>query len=253
MLAAENNVKRHVTGPQVQRAVGGAGDDRIGAGVGCGRGCGGQRDAHGVLPSDEIVLQDARFGGRSDPAQLNRAEEAGAQVLRQVVVGVNATTARRTDASTSAGSAPQSVPGSGTPSIPESAKSSRSSRSTPSSSAAARSSRSRTWASGLSSPSDRSPASPRVAQTTSYAILGLLTVTRWTTYELAKQVQRSLNWFWPRAERKIYDEPKTLAARGLAAASKEFTGQRPRTVYDITSQGREALRGWLDEPSAPYT
>lgn len=94
---------------------------------------------------------------------------------------------------------------------------------------------------------------PARRTTTSYAVLGLLCVTRWTTYELAKQVQRSLNWFWPRAERKIYDEPKTLAAEGLATASKEFTGQRPRTVYDITPSGRAALREWLDEPSAPYS
>src|SRR5688572_5469801 len=55
---------------------------------------------------------------------------------------------------------------------------------------------------------------PPPRTTTSYAILGLLSVRRWTTYELAKQVQRSLNWFWPRAERKLYDEPKRLVADG---------------------------------------
>src|SRR5690349_3189533 len=87
--------------------------------------------------------------------------------------------------------------------------------------------------------------------TTSYAVLGLLSVRSWTTYELAKQVQRSLNWFWPRAERKLYDEPKRLVADGLASAHREFTGQRPRTVYAITGDGRDALRQWLDSPSAP--
>ena len=46
--------------------------------------------------------------------------------------------------------------------------------------------------------------------TTSYALLGLLSLRSWTTYELAKQVQRSIGWFWPRAERKLYDEPKRL-------------------------------------------
>ena len=86
--------------------------------------------------------------------------------------------------------------------------------------------------------------------TTSYAILGLLSVREWTTYELAKQVQRSLRWFWPRAERKLYDEPKHLVTDGLATAHKQFTGQRPRTVYAITPDGREALQRWLDEPSA---
>jgi PadR family transcriptional regulator AphA len=87
--------------------------------------------------------------------------------------------------------------------------------------------------------------------TTSYAVLGLLSVRSWTTYELAKQVQRSLKWFWPRAERKLYDEPKTLVAEGLATAQQEFTGQRPRTVYAITDEGRAALRDWLSRPPAP--
>ena len=73
--------------------------------------------------------------------------------------------------------------------------------------------------------------------TTSHALLGLLNVKPWTTYELAKQVQRSLGWFWPRAERKLYDEPKQLVAAGLATASEQRTGKRPRTVYAITGEG----------------
>ncbi len=89
--------------------------------------------------------------------------------------------------------------------------------------------------------------------TSSYAILGLLAVRPWTTYELAKQVQRSLNWFWPRAERKLYDEPKRLVESGLATASRELTGQRPRTVYTITRAGRAELRRWLGDPPAPRT
>jgi DNA-binding PadR family transcriptional regulator len=87
--------------------------------------------------------------------------------------------------------------------------------------------------------------------TTSHAVLGLLALRPWTTYELAKQVQRGLGWFWPRAERKLYDEPKHLVAAGYATATEERTGNRPRTVYAITAAGRKALRQWLGEPSAP--
>lgn len=87
--------------------------------------------------------------------------------------------------------------------------------------------------------------------TTSYALLGLLSLQRWTTYELAKQVQRSLGWFWPRAERKLYDEPKRLVAAGFAHAEREMTGARPRTVYAVTPQGRKAIRQWLDVPPVP--
>ena len=93
----------------------------------------------------------------------------------------------------------------------------------------------------------------RERTTTSYALLGLLSVRDWTTYELAKQVRRSLNWFWPRAERKLYDEPKRLVDEGLATANREHTGQRGRTVYRMTDAGRAALRTWLDEPPAPPT
>jgi PadR family transcriptional regulator AphA len=89
--------------------------------------------------------------------------------------------------------------------------------------------------------------------TTSQAILGLLALRSWSTYELAKQAQRSLEWFWPRAERKLYDEPKRLVAGGLAASHSEATGARPRTVYTVTRKGRAALRRWLGEPPAPPT
>lgn len=96
---------------------------------------------------------------------------------------------------------------------------------------------------------NRSPA----ITTTSYALLGLLALRPWTTYELAKQVQRSLGWFWPRTERKLYDEPKKLVAAGLATATEQRTGKRPRTVYAITPAGRKAMRAWLGEPPAPPT
>ena len=86
--------------------------------------------------------------------------------------------------------------------------------------------------------------------TTSYAILGLLAIGDWSTYELAQQMQRSLRNFWPRAERRIYDEPKLLVAHGLAKARTGYTGRRPRTVYSITPEGRDALRAWLARPGA---
>jgi len=86
--------------------------------------------------------------------------------------------------------------------------------------------------------------------TTSYAILGLLAIRDWTTYELAQQMQRSMRNFWPRAERRIYDEPKALVAHGLATAETQHTGRRPSTVYSITPAGRSALHAWLARPGA---
>lgn len=86
--------------------------------------------------------------------------------------------------------------------------------------------------------------------TTSYAILAVLSVQPWTAYELARQMERSLRWFWPSAESVVYEEPKKLVRLGLASAKKGYTGRRPRTTYSITPAGRRALRKWLDQPGA---
>lgn len=88
---------------------------------------------------------------------------------------------------------------------------------------------------------------PRLT-TTSYVVLGHLALRSWSTYELAQQMKRSTRHYWPRAESKIYEEPKKLVAHGLATATREYTGRRPRTVYAITGKGRSALRRWLGEP-----
>jgi len=85
--------------------------------------------------------------------------------------------------------------------------------------------------------------------TTSYAILGLLAIRPWSTYELAQQMRRNLHYFWPRAESSLYIEPKRLVEAGLAEARAAPVGKRRRTVYSITATGRAALESWLVEPA----
>jgi DNA-binding PadR family transcriptional regulator len=84
--------------------------------------------------------------------------------------------------------------------------------------------------------------------TTSYAILGLLAVKPWTTHELVQQVDRSLRRLWPRAQSKLYEEPKKLVAHGYAKATDDPVGRRRRTRYTITAKGRRALAAWLQVP-----
>jgi DNA-binding PadR family transcriptional regulator len=85
--------------------------------------------------------------------------------------------------------------------------------------------------------------------TTSYAILGLLSVRPWSTYGLTRQMDWSLSRFWPRAKSKLYEEPKKLEELGLASSRTERVGKRARTVYTISAEGRRALAAWLSEPS----
>ena len=89
--------------------------------------------------------------------------------------------------------------------------------------------------------------------TTSYAMLGMLGIRPWSTYELAKHMDRGLGALWPRARSNLFNEPKKLVAHGLARADEEMVGKRARTVYSITAGGRKALRHWLGEPGGGPT
>jgi PadR family transcriptional regulator, regulatory protein AphA len=61
-------------------------------------------------------------------------------------------------------------------------------------------------------------------------------------------VDRSLRRLWPRAQSKLYEEPKKLVAHGYATAADDPVGRRRRTRYTITPPGRAALARWLAEP-----
>ena len=93
-------------------------------------------------------------------------------------------------------------------------------------------------------------ARPTTTTATSQTVLGLLALRPWTTYELAKQVQRSLGWFWPRAERKLYlcaakqralfGGPKVLAmpSRFLKELPDEVLEERIRWGTELYQQGQ---------------
>jgi PadR family transcriptional regulator, regulatory protein AphA len=84
--------------------------------------------------------------------------------------------------------------------------------------------------------------------TTSYAVLGLLAIQPWSSYELTRQMDRSLGRVWPRAVSKLYEEPKKLVSHGLARADVQQNGRRTRNVYTITAEGRRAIADWLEQP-----
>jgi PadR family transcriptional regulator, regulatory protein AphA len=101
----------------------------------------------------------------------------------------------------------------------------------------------------MSTPNE-SKSQDRRLTTTSYAVLAVLALHDHSTYELAKQMRLGWRYLWPRAESNVYAEPKKLAAAGLASSREEWNGDRRRTVYSITDEGRAALRDWLAAPSS---
>jgi DNA-binding PadR family transcriptional regulator len=88
--------------------------------------------------------------------------------------------------------------------------------------------------------------------TTSYAMLGMLAIRPWATYELAQHMERGVGRLWPPSARSnLFNEPKKLVALGMAKGSQDAVGNRPRTVYTITAKGRRTLKNWLDTPGEP--
>lgn len=88
--------------------------------------------------------------------------------------------------------------------------------------------------------------------TTSYSILGILSLRPHTAYDLTQQARRSLRFIWPTSESQLYAEPKRLHREGLIRSTRERSGpQRSRQLYTITPAGREALRAWLETAPAP--
>src|SRR5437763_8964674 len=93
----------------------------------------------------------------------------------------------------------------------------------------------------------------RPLNTTCCAILGVLALKPRTAYELAAEMQHCFEYFWPRADARVYDEAARLAKRGLVSVQKQYLGKRPRTAYSITPAGQQALEDWLTSPSQPIS
>ncbi len=56
--------------------------------------------------------------------------------------------------------------------------------------------------------------------------------------------------FWTTSESHYYAEPRRLAMLGFLQARTEPGRTGPRTHYELTDAGREALSAWLAEPAA---
>lgn len=90
---------------------------------------------------------------------------------------------------------------------------------------------------------------------TSYALLGLLTFgDELTGYELKQRADNTLRFYWSSpAMSQVYSELGRLAEHGLVeAVSADEGGGRPTTRYRITRQGREELRGWMEDEPAGF-
>lgn len=84
--------------------------------------------------------------------------------------------------------------------------------------------------------------------TTEAAILGLLRMGPMSGYDLRKDAERSVGYFWAPAKTQIYATLPKLVEAGYARARKVAQTSRPdKVVYELTEIGQEALRAWIAE------
>jgi PadR family transcriptional regulator, regulatory protein AphA len=86
-----------------------------------------------------------------------------------------------------------------------------------------------------------------------YAILGYLSTAPGTGYDLARQFDTGLGWFWTANHSQIYPELRRLTEEGLVERDATAISENvDKFVYSLTPAGRQALHEWTShEPVYP--
>lgn len=84
----------------------------------------------------------------------------------------------------------------------------------------------------------------------SHAILAVLSGEACSGYDLAKQFDGSVGFFWTASHQQIYRELSKLEQQGLIDLEVFHQDGKPdRKVYSITPAGLDWLRDWIMQPS----
>jgi PadR family transcriptional regulator, regulatory protein AphA len=84
---------------------------------------------------------------------------------------------------------------------------------------------------------------------TNYVILGLLSESPLTGYEIKKVIDIRFRYFWSESYGQLYPTLKELNKKGLINVLKsEGKEKRSRITYQITKEGFAVLHSWLGQP-----
>lgn len=87
---------------------------------------------------------------------------------------------------------------------------------------------------------------------TSYAVLGYLSITPMSGYDLTAAVRKSIDQFWQISKSQIYKELPLLEDDGLVTATNVAQDRYPdKRIYAITDDGEIALDTWLASSELP--
>src|SRR5689334_22870943 len=81
-----------------------------------------------------------------------------------------------------------------------------------------------------------------------YAVLGMLRLGARSGYEVQRAADPSTRFFWAISPNQVYSSLATLEREGLILSEPSPTGERKRTLYELTERGEQELRNWVLEP-----
>jgi PadR family transcriptional regulator AphA len=84
---------------------------------------------------------------------------------------------------------------------------------------------------------------------TSYAVLGMLSLSPMSGYELNQNVDKSIANFWQISKSQVYGELSRLEQLGLVRSTEVEQERLPdKRTYQLTDAGAAALDDWLSAP-----
>src|SRR5688500_5375635 len=82
-------------------------------------------------------------------------------------------------------------------------------------------------------------------KTNAYLVLGMLRFGAGSGYAIKKAADISARFFWTTSLAQVYPDLAHLEEQGLVTRREEPRGARPRSVYEVTTKGDDALLRWL--------
>lgn len=83
-----------------------------------------------------------------------------------------------------------------------------------------------------------------------YALLALLSARPLSAYDIAKQFEASVGYVWYAPDSQIYPQLRRMEDEGLlTAAELPSGGRRTKREYQITDEGINQLRDWINTPA----
>ena len=82
-----------------------------------------------------------------------------------------------------------------------------------------------------------------------HGLLGLINYNPMTGYEMVKEFDESLAYFWHASPQQIYKELDAMEKSGWLASERIIQNEKPnKRVYSITPKGKDVLVDWVSKP-----